>query len=261
MKPLPAQRAIGDPDEQTPIRQPLTVLHSSPAAFSTSNRRAPSCSIQRIYPLLLFTSTAIAALFCVMYVTKPVIVQEISSSRTSDPKPSTAPPPTTATTASEPGLMPGKDRLPGEGNPGSASSGTAPPVHAATASLPAFEETNLRIQHILTAEAPGGHLDRIDLDVPVIYQSRNLRWTTAEIAEARKLLGQLMDYQEKSRSLRAGGIELLESWNHLINKSIPSTDLRADSPSLPTNQSDAGTEPKAAALITNESIQIKPAGQ
>ena len=151
-------------------------------------------------------------------------------------------------------IMPDKDRLPGEKTTG------ATPLSASPSTTP-FEQTNLRIQHILTAEAPGGHTSKIDLDVPVLYQSRNLRWTPAEVAEARELLIRLADYQEKSRALRLEGAELLDSWNRLIERSIPATDLRADSPTLPTNQQDAADAPRPAGLDTTELIQIQPAGK
>ena len=159
--------------------------------------------------------------------------------------------------------MPSGEHLPGEQHAAAVKPLPADPrrVLPGPSSASAFEETNLRIQHILTAEAPGGHLDRIDIDVPVLYQSRNLRWTATEVEEARTLLARLMDYQEKSQTLRAEGVQLLESWNHLIGKSIPATDLRADSPSLPENQQDAADLPRPAGTITTESIQLQPSGK
>ena len=132
-----------------------------------------------------------------------------------------------------------------------------PPRQAGTP----FEQTNLRIQHILTAEAPGGHRAKIDIDVPVLYQSRNLRWTTTEVATARDLLIRLANYQERTRILRSEGVELLDSWNQLIEQSIPAADLRADSPTLPTNQQDAADSPRPALLDTAESIKIQPTGK
>ena len=157
--------------------------------------------------------------------------------------------------------MPDRNRLPGDALQQTQPAVRAGNPSAGSASAPAFEQTNLRIQHILTAEAPGGLLAKIDLDVPVLYQSRNLRWTPSEVAEARELLARLEDYQEKSRSLRTEGIELLESWNQLVERSIPSADLRADSPTLPTNQQDAADSPRPVGLDTTESIQIKAAGK
>ncbi|MES2440103.1 MAG: hypothetical protein V4584_13625 [Verrucomicrobiota bacterium] len=257
MKPLPAQNSnvVKATDSAMPsIPSPLA---NPTASYSTSNRRTATCPTQRVYPWLLFTSTAVAATFCLMYITKPVIMasQNITPGYLDNPvfsKPA-------AEAVDRSSLMPNQDRLPGE-NPASR------PVSAGTRETPpradagaAFEQTNLRIQHILTAEAPGGHLAKIDLDVPVLYQSRSLRWTEAEVAEARELLTRLSGYQEKARSLRLEGAELLDSWNRLIGSSIPAGELRADSPTLPTNQQDAADTPRPAGLDTTELIQIQPA--
>jgi hypothetical protein len=193
-----------------------------------------------------------------MYLTKPVIVSSPPNAASSD---GSAKPALTAAggaSSQAPSLIPGRDSLPGD------SSAGIKPIPAdprkalpAPPSIDSFEETNLRVQHILTAEAPGGHLDRIDIDVPVLYQSRQLRWTAAEISEARDLMVRLMDYQEKSRQLRSEGDSLLTAWNHLIGRSIPGSQLRADSPTLPENQQDAADAPRPASLISNESIEIQ----
>ena len=249
MKPLPAQNPNVSKAGDSAMPSLPPALATPTAVYSTSNRRATTCPTQRIYPWLLFTSTSIAALFCLMYITKPVILA-------SSPPPYPVAPtvPKSAAVSVSPTLMPGKNRLPGEKTTKEADLSSSSPVAA-------FEQTNLRIQHILTAEAPGGHLAKIDIDVPVLYRSRNLRWTAAEVADARALLARLADYQEKSQSLRAEGVELLDTWNHLVERSIPTGDLRADSPTLPTNQQDAADAPRPAGLNTTELIQIQPAGK
>jgi hypothetical protein len=159
--------------------------------------------------------------------------------------------------------MPNGNRLPGEQNTAPTDlKPTAPNPSGATPDSPstsAFEETNLKIQHILTAETPAGQLARIDVEVPVLYQSRNLRWTPEDVAEARQLLARLTDYQDKSQQLRASATNLLDAWNRLISRSLPASELRADSPSLPSNQKDAANAPLSSGLITTESIQIQPA--
>ena len=258
------QKPIGAKSQGEGIPSLPSTLASQTGDFSKTNRRTTSCPVQRAYPWLLSASTAVAALFCLLYITKPVITPATSPLLPAvSPKPAAAlaQSPSTGTT-----LMPGNERLPGE-SATTASATIKPTPTDPRRALPiptstsAFEETNIRIQHILTAEAPGGHLDRIDIDVPVLYQSRSLRWTADEVAEARHLLTRLMDYQEKSRTLRAEGVELLDSWNALIGKSIPSGDLRADSPSLPANQEDAADAPRPAGLITTESIHIQPSGK
>ncbi len=257
MKPLPAQNPgmFKATDPAMPVLPP--VLAAPVASYSTSNRRASPLAGQRLYPWLLFASTVLAGVFCVLYVTKPVIVAPQGTTQADGVTPVL---PTPVAAVITHGLMPNQDRLPGEKGASQAipaiSSETPPAPRAA-----AFEQTNIRIQHILTAESPGGHLAKIDLDVPVLYQSRNLRWTSAEVAGARDLLIRLVDYQERSRALRAEGSELLDAWNDLIGSSIPASDLRADSPTLPANQQDAAAAPRPAGLDTAESIKIQPAGK
>lgn len=265
MKPIPASKSPvglsndgGMPTLPSPLVTPT-------GEYSASNRRAsPACGAQRAYPWLLLFSTAVAALFCLLYITKPVIIPAPAMIAPATPmkattaeKPQTLPASPATPSAS---LLPARDTLPGEGD----SKPVPSDPRKASAAPPAvshFEETNLRIQHVLTAEAPGGQLDRIILDVPVLYQSRNLRWTPDEVTAARNLLVRLMDYQEKCRNLRAEGIGLLDSWNHLIERSIPATQVRADSPTLPANQQDAADAPRPAGLMSTDSIQIQPSGK
>jgi hypothetical protein len=266
MKPLPAHRSAADKPEGEGIPSLPIVLPPS-SAYSAANRRSSSGSAaQRAYPWLLLFSTAVAALFCLLYITKPVIVPApamLAPLPRGQTIPLIAAPGVVASNeAAKPDLMPSASALPGEEEathkplPGDLRSAMpAPPT------VSAFEETNLRVQHVLTAEAPGGQIDRIVLDVPVLYQSRNLRWSAAEAGEARKLLIRLMDYQEKSRELRAEAMGLLDAWNRLIEKSIPAAELRADSPSLPANQQDTADAPRPSALISTDAIQIQPAGK
>ena len=258
MKPLPAQDHAGVEIADRTLPLIASDLAAAAASHSTSNRRAASYRVPRLYPWLLVASTAVAALFCLLYITKPIIgtPRDVSSL---DPALSVMAK-TTSTDSPQPGLMPSHDRLPGEKSPRETAQDVTPPGPASSAPV-AFEQTNLRIQHILTAEAPGGHQSRINLDVPVLYQSRSLRWTAAEVAEARALLARLSDYQEKSLTLRTEGAELLDAWNLLIARSIPAGDLRADSPTLPANQKDSVDTPRAAGLDTRELIQIQPAGK
>ena len=266
MKPLPAQDPGVVEVTDSTIQSLASALASAAASYSTSNRRASTTRVVRVYPWLLATSTLLAAVFCLMYITKPFIgSQQVVApvnppANPANPAPSVPVKALAVTAAAQPGLMPSHDRLPGEKatretprDAGIAARPTSAPV--------AFEQTNLRIQHILTAEAPGGHLARINLDVPVLYQSRNLRWTAAELAEARALLIRLGTYQEKTRLLRSEGAELLDSWNRLVERSIPAADLRADSPTLPANQQDAADSPRPAGLDTRELIQIQPAAK
>jgi hypothetical protein len=227
------------------------------------------------YPFLLLLSTAVAGLFCYLYLTKPVIVETTNVSPTVPPTlieeksvvaapPVVAPPPAPAlqTPAAKPSvapalaLAPSSQKLPGDDIPSAAQ----PRKVVSKAGATGFEETNLRIQHVLIAEAPGGARNRLEFEVPVLYRSRNLRWSSAEVAQARELLGKLADYQERNRALRAEGIVLLDAWNHLVNRSIPGNVLRADSPSLPANQDEAKGASQPSVLDTTEAIRLNPNG-
>ncbi len=255
MKPLPAQTpaiVIKPTDSAMPSLPAASA--SPPPSYSISNRRASSsCAVQRAYPWLLIASTGIAALFCLMYITKPVVLGSQVEMLPEKNRPVVA-----GAELAKSQLMPDKNRLPGENTQVGQTPDAVRNTLSQSRSSAAFEQTNLRIQHILTAEAPGGHLAKIDLDVPVLYQSRNLRWTPSEVAEARELLVRLASYQEKSKSLRSEGLALLDSWNHLVERSIPSGELRADSPTLPMNQQDAADAPRPVGLDTSESIQLQP---
>jgi len=268
MKPLPAAQ------QTTPNRDTLASIPALPISTalphnnpSRANRNR-TCLTHTSYPWILTASTAIAGLFCFLYITKPVTITANGPSQsTAIPEKSISSSPLSpqGVSSSAASLMPSANRLPGEQATSTPRSKPAPSnpqtsLPPLTSAGP-FEETNLRIQHILTAEAPGGHLDRIDIDVPVLYHSRTLRWTADEVAGARDLLVRLMDYQEKSLQLRSDGTALLNDWNRLINNSIPSTELRADSPSLPANQQDTADSPRPAGLSTTESIQIQSSGK
>jgi hypothetical protein len=244
MKPLPTLKLGHSSQGDSPASQRTIDLKLSSAPEPDSSTRPVACTLHKVYPWLLLFSTAVAGTFCFLYLTKPFIQP------TQNPPPPQSVPALAASTnsvrveAREPtSLMPLSDRLPGDSKPA-----TSPPVGKRTvpplARIPtAFEPTNLRVQHIITAEAPGGYQAKIDLEVPVLYQSRNLRWTSNEVAQAQNLLLQLRDYQNKARNLRLEGIELQTAWSQLIEASTPTSHLRADSPTLTTNQRDIGSSP------------------
>jgi hypothetical protein len=260
MRPLPtttqAAPLATKPAVSTAVSQTLELgpLHHS--TVPSQNRRANgSCPVQRAYPWLLIASTALAAVFCGLYLNKPVIV--------AGPGPgpgvtATAPVPTApALIAAAPkpadSLMPHGGHLPGD----SVKLQAADPKRLASAGNGpenAFEETNLRIQHVLRAQGPAGEdLGKIMLDVPVLYRSRALRWTPEEVARARNLMTRIGHYQEAAQIVRNEGQKLLGEWNALIGESIPTPVLRADSPSLTGSaQAHAGEQ-----LDSTQAIEIK----
>ncbi|WP_193211050.1 hypothetical protein [Luteolibacter marinus] len=172
-------------------------------------------------------------MFCGLYLTKPVIVSPVEQGpAASSPEPVLAASPRPADQPVE-SLLPRSNALPGEaGKPQSADPRRL--VAGKPDADSTYEETNLRVQHVLRAQAPdGADLGKIMLEVPVMYRSRSLRWTPEEIAKARALMTRIGNYQEASRMIRDEGQTLLAEWNQLVGDTIPAPVLRADSPSLP----------------------------
>jgi len=198
-----------------------------------ANRRTTAGFSSRFYPMMLIASTVISAGFCALYITKPVVMTFEAVEL----------------------------RMPEQAHSARASGSQEPVADARAPEAPLHEETNLRVQHVLNASTADGDLSRIVLDVPVIYQSRQLRWTAAEVEQARAFHGRLAKYHDQSRQLRELGQSLLTEWNALIERSVPVEDLRADSPSLPSNQITSNPETPTADLDTKEAIEVQPTDQ
>ncbi|TAE88880.1 MAG: hypothetical protein EAZ65_02475 [Verrucomicrobia bacterium] len=232
--------------------RPLPTHQPADASAKTAGQAAaaPPSLAAKSQPLLLAISTCLAAIFCILYLQKPVIVRQASQNEQAASLP---PSPTNPQPLAEAPLLPGGTTLPGD----SARPLAADPRHlspAIDAEASPYEETNLRIQHALTAQGPAGEdLGKIILEVPVLYQSRSLRWTPEQVARARDLMIRIGGFQEKSRSLREEGQLLMEEWNALVADSIPSTMLRADSPTLPGHPRHA----ESSGLDSSKAIELQ----
>jgi len=258
MRPLPTSTQVAPVAvKPAPIIAAPQTLELGPLTHPSSapNRRAPAAATQRAYPWLLVTSTLLAGTFCALYLTKPVIAAGISPAIADAPfEPAPPLPPGPAAPKPQESMLPNSASLPGDkaskpqpADPRRLGSAEAGPAAS-------YEETNLRIQHVLNARGPDGEdLGKIMLEVPVLYGSRSLRWTPEEVARARELLVRIGDYQEKSRALREEGSMLLEHWNALMGDSIPATVLRADSPTL----SRQTLSTPAEGLDSSEAIEIQ----
>lgn len=234
---------------KTPKPMPVLPMNTDPTSYSTTNRRAARCPIQRLYPWLLFASTAVAATFCLAYISKPVILATPSPTEQEAQK---------AFSSNNPSSVNKSDTLLPDGNalPGTDISPNRGATHP-SALASNFEETNIRIQHVLDAEFPSGDVSRIIVDVPVLYRSRSLRWTQDEAARARILLDRLAAYQSQVRNLRTEGTQLLDEWNSLMTGSIPGAALRSDSPSLPANQQDGLLPGRLPGSDTVDTIKLQ----
>lgn len=240
MRPLPTSTQIAPVAvKPAPASNPPQTLELGPLSGSPSpaqNRRAQAAAAHRAYPWLLVTSTVLSAVFFTLYLTKPVIAAGVAPSMASqDLDPPAPPPPSPAGVKpqQESSLLPNSHSLPGDKGTKPVAADPRRLGSAAAGSAASFEETNLRVQHVLNARGPAGEdLGKVTLEVPVLYSSRTLRWTPEEIARARELQLRIGNYQEKSRALREEGRVLMEQWTALMGDSIPSEVLRADSPTL-----------------------------
>ena len=259
MRPLPTSTQIAPvavkpaPGGNTPQTLELGPLSGSPSP--AQNRRAPAANAQRAYPWLLVTSTILSAAFFTLYLTKPVIAAGVAPAMAGyELDPPAPPPPSPAGTKSQDSLLPNSHALPGDKASKPVAADPRRLGSAAAGSAASYEETNLRVQHVLNARGPAGEdLGKVTLEVPVLYGSRTLRWTPEEIARARELQVRIGTYQEKSRALREEGRVLMEQWNALMGDSIPNEVLRADSPTLTR----ASQEGPAAGLDSSEAIEIQ----
>ncbi len=99
-----------------------------------------------------------------------------------------------------------------------------------------FEPTNLKVQQAVVVELSDGQLQKILLEIPVLYQSRELKMNPQRVSELRQLRDQVVNHHTKLRDLRSEGAMLLSAWNQFLKKTTPIPALRVDSVTLPSNQ-------------------------
>lgn len=237
MRPLPTTSEPLPRTHSTASDQTLEIGSSVPSA----NHRRSSSPTQSPYPWLLIASTSLAGLFCYLYLTKPVV---------GGPPVASEPP-----RQSGPAATQLKPEVAAENLP------TSNPEPIAPAALPQstggpFEETVLRMQHVVVASGPKDEdLGRLTIEVPVAYESGTIHWSREDVVKARSLLARIGTYQSKALALRDEAVSLISEWDELMIRSIPETTLRADSPTLPENQGPGSAD--QAPFKSAETIQIK----
>ncbi|MGJ8676829.1 MAG: hypothetical protein ACSHX0_04885 [Akkermansiaceae bacterium] len=261
--------------EPLPTKQLVSVSSSQPRAAikvegSHQQRQSDNRAVEggSVYPWLLAASTCLSMVLCWMYVTKPVIVSSMDEAMSAEMSEDLA------AFSSEGGgkgqlvlksdiaeiddqesglnsLVPSEEVLPGS-NESEDESDSAIVDHVAAPLLDDFqrngwEKTNLKVQHIRNADYGNGQIEKIFIDVPVFYQTRTMLWTPEDVLTARDILSRLMVYEGNISQLKSEGEAILRDWNQLLEKSVPSEALRADSPTLPYNHSSFGSS-KAESL-------------
>lgn len=194
------------------------------------------------YKFLLILSTLSAVFFCYLYVTKPsekIIISEGSQIEKKAPDPALASEnePISSFEKLTANALPGEEPK-SQPHPSSTHSleGVPLPQTPSIADKFGWEETNDRVQHIVSAEF-GAQSQRILIEVPVIYQTRGLRLGPDQANEAQRVLRALKIYQQQIKKLHQDGKNIQMAWNSLLLSAQPIAALRADSPSLPQTDS------------------------
>jgi len=217
--------------------------------MSTSTSHTNS-EITLTYKYLLTFSTLSAVFFCWLYVTKPTIVSAIpAGSRENAGQEPDAAVPQSSSKVSAPEQNSfaklSSGGLPGDTPANSGLSQTSAaekgsniplPKSDSTEDLVGFEETNDRVQHVITAQSNASS-ERIIIQVPVIYKTRGLRFGPEQANEAQRVLRALKIYQSQIRKLHQDGKNIQLAWDSLLMSAQPIDALRADSPSLPQKSS------------------------
>lgn len=223
---------------------------SAPARERLGGRAEP---LDKAYPWLLGGSLVLSAILCWMYVNKPVVIREggESAGQTSPHNESDA-------AGDKVSLVPSSKDLPGNAGKKSVSSPALAKTRAGAALstyAPGWESTNLKVQHILSVDTGSTELEKIVLNVPVLYETRTMRWDQDDIAKAREIMKRLMLYERNLNKLRNEGRGILKDWNLLLGETAPTMALRADSPTLPYNHSqdeEPGMLPDSSTVIKVE---------
>ncbi len=275
LEPIPTEQIVLVEKERP--RAEVRVHERGHAAGRDEHAGRASARLERAYPWLLGASTCLSAMLCWMYVTKPVIA---TVSVGNDPDALALAGLTEDAAVTRAGnadagpragdLVPSDTDLPGSQPPapqaaGQAGGGSPEAITPqrlaegagadAAAMTLGWEATNLKVQHILSADGGNGALEKIVINVPVLYETRTMRWTSADIVKARDVLSRLMLYERNLSNLRQEGQVLLKDWNELLEETVPAPSLRADSPSLPYNHGQGdqrGSLPRSSSAIKVE---------
>lgn len=275
LEPIPTTKALVV-QTMPATSEKLVVSNSRRSQNSAVDLTAEASGLTKAYPWLLATSVCLSGVLCWMYVTKPVIAPAAPVAAIQPSVSHNGPSGEPNGPLDGASLIPSDSALPGA-SPVVANRAAAPdtgqpgsPVNIDPRKLAAmsgdsseagWESTNLKVQHILSADSGNGQLEKIILDVPVRYETRTMRWTVHDIEKARDVLGRLMIYERDLNNLRKQGVTILQDWNTLLEHTVPAPALRADSPSIPYNHGhgyERGSLPDSSTVIQVDNPAADP---
>ncbi len=276
LEPIPTEQIVLVEKERP--RAEVRVHEQGHAAGRDDHASHSPARLEKAYPWLLGASICLSAMLCWMYVTKPVIAsvsigrtpdalalveltEDVVAARAEDASVGPRAGDLVPSDTDLPGAQPLASQESGEGAVSVSPEAISPQRLAegsgadAAAMTLGWEATNLKVQHILRADAGNGSLEKIVINVPVLYETRTMRWTSADIVNARDVLSRLMVYERNLSNLRQEGQALLKDWNEILDGTVPAASLRADSPSLPYNHGQGdhrGSLPRSSSAIKVE---------
>ncbi len=193
---------------------PQESLAPSPQKEDVSNK-----IFARFYPPLLLFSTLLTGLFLYLYVSKPVVVQEVVNETIIQPseleKEQVAP-------VEELSPFPVEDLMPGDHLPSIVE--RLEPVRkddGADQLIP----TRLGVEQVFELQGLNDEMEEYVISLPVMYPENLLAWNEESLLLATELVGEIEQHLHQVKDLQSNGVKLLERWNRLATDASPESVL------------------------------------
>ncbi len=201
--------------------EPLPIAVEGTPVHLNGDKPSEAKPLNRFYPPLLFFSTALTGVFLFLYLTKPVIVQQAPATvvEAAEVVPVSNVLEVVEAPSEELSPWPESELLGSNSLPGLEVEIVPPNFEEETSFLP----TTLGVEQIVTVESLDGELEELTVSLPVLYPEDMLSWDDESVLAAEELAADIDAHLTKVREVQANGVRLLESWNHLVSKSVPQT--------------------------------------
>ena len=210
--------------------EPLPIAVEGRPLPKAAEEKPETKSLTRFYPPLLFFSTTLTAVFFYLYLSKPVIVESVGPAATvyETQKVDTLQlAETSPVVAEEEELSPWPEaealianELPG-----------LQPLGSEATQSPNMIPTTLGVDKVVGMASLSGELEELSKSLPVLFPENTSSWSEESLDHAQKLVSEIEAHSEAARAIQKDGVELLEKWNLLMEKS-------GTKPLLTENQSD-----------------------